>query len=140
MRFILPCVAFITFALMLVAAPIPKSLKKSKKNDYEGIWEVNGSNTDGKPSSTAGAGKFWRIETDKFYYAMSTPEATGTSGTLSTPDENHQELKLYNGSTRCLLEIDGDQLTWVFASDKNDPLDTATPAHNRVIYTFTRNK
>jgi hypothetical protein len=126
----------------LAAAPIPKALKAQRKSyDYEGYWEVIAENINGKPSPVSN-GKYWMIEKDKFHYSLKEMEIgnTGNSGKLTTPDETQPQMKLYDGRTRCRLEIENDQLTWIFANDKADPLDCIDPAPQRVIYYFKRVK
>ena len=125
-----------------MAAPIPKSLKIKKKSyDFDGYWELTGQNTNGKVSPLS-LGTYWFIEKDKFYYSLKEMQATptGSSGKITTPDESQPGLKIYNSNTRCLLDIENDQLTWIFANDKADPLDNCDPAPQRVIYYFKRAK
>lgn len=125
-----------------MAAPIPKSLKIKKKSyDFDGYWELTGQNMNGKVTPLS-LGTYWLIEKDKFYYSLKELQiAPNTnSGKLVTPDDSQPQLKLYNDNTRCLLDIENDQLTWIFANDKADPLDNCDPAPQRVIYYFKRAK
>jgi hypothetical protein len=133
-------ICLLAIAVCAPAAPIPKSLKKKSKNfDYEGYWEVMRENINGAPSPTSN-GKYWKIEKDKFYYLLkeTNTESSGSSCKLETPDETEPQLKVYNKDTRCRLEIDQEQLTWVFANSKTDPLEDCTPGKDRVIYYFKR--
>jgi hypothetical protein len=134
--------ALFVLSSLVMAAPIPKSLKIKKKSyDYDGYWELTGQNLNGKVSPLT-LGRYWLIEKDKFYYSMQEMQITptGNAGRIVTPDESIPSKKLYNDNTRCLLEIDGDQLIWIFANDKADPLDNCEPASQRVIYYFKRAK
>ena len=139
MRFMLPCVALLALALTVVAAPIPKSLKKLNKNyDFDGIWEQVGSNVNGAAGNIT-HGKYWKIDKDKFYYSMANLEAQGNLGTMTTPDESQPQYKNYS-SSRLMLEIDGDTLKWIFTSTKEDKLETCEPGPGRSFYTFKRVK
>lgn len=135
-------ICLLLIAAGTLAAPIPRSLKiKSKNFDFEGYWEVVRENINGAPSANLN-GKYWKIEKDKFYYSLkeANTESSGSSGKLETPDESEPQLKVYSKDTRCRLEIDGEQLTWVFANSKTDPLEDCTPGKDRVIYYFKRVK
>jgi hypothetical protein len=134
--------ALFVLGCLAMGAPIPKSLKIKKKNfDYDGYWELTGQNMNGKVSPLT-LGKYWKIDKDKFYYSIKDMESipSGNAGKITTPDESQPTLKMYNDNTRCLLDIDDDQLTWIFANDKADPLDNCDPAPQRVIYYFKRAK
>jgi hypothetical protein len=123
----------------VVAAPIPKALKKKQNNlDFEGYWEQTGSNSNGKDGGIT-HGKYWKVESDKFYYSLAAPEAPqgSSKGALTTPDESKPNIKDYSNS-RCRLEINDDVLSWVFANDKGDPLEDCAPGPRRIIYYFKR--
>jgi hypothetical protein len=125
----------------VLAAPIPKALKKQKSYNFDGVWEQIGSNVNGKDEKII-HGKYWKLEKDTFWYSMPSTESegAGNKSKITTPDESKPQYKLYSNS-RCLLELeDEDTLKWIFVSDKDDPLDTCEPGRQRSLYTFKRVK
>jgi hypothetical protein len=138
---VLMLLAFVVFTGVAVGAPIPKTLKKKRNYDFDGYWEVVGENINGKPSPISN-GKYWMIDKDKFYYNLKTTEINGNSnsGTIKTPDEDKPWFKIYSTTTPCRLEIEGEDLTWVFANEPKDPLENCDPGPQRVIYYFKRAK
>jgi hypothetical protein len=132
--------ALMAFTGLAGAAPIPKALKKQKNLSFDGYWELQSENFNGKAQGAMSTGKYWMVEKDKFYYSLKSMEIGqgSASGTLKTPDEEKPWIKIYSTNTKCRLEIEGDQLTWVFANDQNDPLENVEPGPQRVIYYFKR--
>jgi hypothetical protein len=122
------------------AAPIPKALKKLRNSDYEGVWELTGYNYDGSDRALTN-GNFWEIKDGKLYYGMPSVDVhkQGSEGDLKTPDESKPQYKHYGGSM-CLLELNGDELKWIFCQETSETLTTCEPGKARHLYTFKRAK
>jgi hypothetical protein len=139
MRCLLGICSILIVTASLDAAPIPKSLKKSKNYNFDGVWEQTGSNVNGQEGGLS-HGKYWKLEKDTFWYMMPDVNTLSNKSQIMTPDESQPQYKLYSKS-RCLLELeDEDTLKWIFANEPNDLLEKCEPGPGRSLYTFKRVK
>jgi hypothetical protein len=125
------------------AAPIPKSLKRQRTSgEPNGVWELTRFNSNGQEGKHQGMARYWEIDGEKFYIGIASPGDRGqTSGSdFKITDENDPDFRMFSETYSSRLKVNGDELSWVYTSDKNLKLEECDPGQGRFYYEFKRVK
>ncbi len=140
-----PLFVLLLFALPVVAAPVPKALKKTATED--GVWEwveFNGHN--GAMKYTIPKPMYRRIDGDRMSIGKSSVEEVlreELKHTIRARDEKQPNLRTYDtGGVQysAVLELDGDTLRWCYALDLKATITECKPANGVYYYEFKRVK
>ncbi len=118
-RFAVPVVALL--AASVVAAPVPKTIKKADDlQQMEGLWQVEtvDEGKGPKPPPPGWEGFYWRVTEGKLH--TGTPKSKGYVGAGMTLDQTQspRHLDVTTGGSTCLYiyELDGDTLKTIHSS------------------------
>jgi hypothetical protein len=125
------------------ASPIPKALKRPKTSgEPNGVWELTKFMPNGREGNHKGMSKLWEIDGEVFYIGIATPDDRGQTGgnELKIMDADDPDFRMYSRSYPSRLKCSGDELSWVYTSDKSIKLDECEPGPGRYYYEFKRVK
>jgi hypothetical protein len=133
-----PLIALLLFALPVLAAPVPKALKKN--NSPDGHWYLKEFNGDGKPDTTLnGFRRHVLIEGERYSCAAAgRPDGSdSTNWTIRDPEKPH--LRTW-GKMPAVYEVEGDTLRCCYAHDGRPELTECKPGQGIHYYVYERVK
>jgi hypothetical protein len=131
--------ALLFIAPVVVAAPVPRSLKRSIAPD--GTWRLVEFWSNGQKGSVQGMTPVWVLEGEVFYVG---PKGESNYWQLSTPDPAKPNVRRFaHGRTAtstypAMVEADGDTLKFCYGFDSNTDIPECAPLRNVHYYVFTR--
>ena len=137
-----PLAVLLLLAMPVLAAPVPKSLKKQAPTSPDGAWRLLNFSGDGaEPTVPQSMALDWVIEGD---YIAPTNRAAWTAQAKGTPnftrlDPDRPNLRKW-GTMPAIYEVDGDSLRCCYAHDGRKELTECKPGPGIHYYTFTRVK
>ena len=140
---LLAAVAAVAAGSLLLAAPVPKAVKK-KNDSPEGTWELTEFHSNGKQVDHRSMVKYWEIEGEQFHIG---PKGNGRSTwglTIPDPDKPHVREFRSPGSNgppySATVVADGDTLRFSYCPDLKVKLTECKPDANVMHYVFKRAK
>ena len=137
-----PLVALLLFAFPILAAPVPKALKKTPAKP-DGTWYLVEFDSDGKGGNAEGMARDWVIEGEFIHVGAKVEPAHGAKGapnfTFMDPDRPH--LRKWGTMPAIFaLDPDGDFLRCGYAHDGRKELTECKPQMGVHFYVFKRVK
>ena len=147
---LLCCLAFT--ASLLVAAPIPKSLRK-KNTSLEGRWKLSSMNYNGQALNAGNSTQVWTITGDDMVIE------DGANGVRRNNGVNYKLMKVEGDGENCVdwtieytnarasnyvyrgrVKFDDDAFDFVFSANGRDSVrpDAVEPGPSRYFYSFKR--
>lgn len=137
-----PLVTLLLLALPVLAAPVPKGLKKvSPKPD--GAWKLVEFDADGKGGQASGMVRDWFIEGEHIFVGAKVEPAHGAKGppNFTFMDPDRPNMRKW-GTMPAIYELDadGDTLRCGYAHDGRKELTECKPQMGVHFYVFKRAK
>ena len=139
-----PLALLLLLGLPLVAAPVPKSVKKAPPQSPDGVWVLHEFSSDGAvPALPQSMTKDWVFAAEHVFVGAKVEPAHGAKGppNFTIYDEARPHLRKWGPNAAAFeLDADGDTLRCCYAHDGRKELTECKPQQGVHFYVFKRVK
>jgi hypothetical protein len=135
-----PLLALLLLAAPLVAAPVPKGVKKQSSPD--GAWYLVECIGNGKPNDVTKMDRNWAVDGDVMLLGARSQSDRGRNVSVipfTIPDPAHPTVRKFNTGWS-VVEANGDTLRFCYAYDFDVKLSVCEPGPGVAYYVFERVK